>query len=669
MINFKKLIVVVLAIVLPVAADAYGIKIGELYYSLDDVNHTARVVNGSGYFEDGDRVVYYSGNIVIPEQVEYNGITYTVTSIEGGHEDGGFMPPNTCSFEDSSISSITIPKTIKAIEDYTFRNCASLRNVIFEGEISSIGTGAFRNCSSLTSFVIPEGVESIGWPTFENCSSLESITVPSSLRTFPLEAFSNCENLKAIYISSLESWCNIDFGFSGSPLTIAHNLYLNNELITDLVIPEGITTINDAIFSGGTCFTSVTIPNTVRSIGDQSFYGCNNVHSLTIGNNVECIGADCFRGCNSLTDVFCFGNKAPNVVNDDDVGWGGSFAKDDVKNATLHINGHAIKSYKHLVEEYIDITEDSCALVNYYTFSEPWCWFREIVIIPGTEALYTLSYMVDGNLYKSDDYNEGDAIIPEPEPTKEGYSFSGWSEIPETMPDHDVTVTGSFSTNKYKLIYMVDGEVYKQYDIKYGSTIIPEAEPKKDGYTFSGWSEIPDEMPAYDVTVTGVFTRDIIGQCEKPIISFDNNTLFFSCDTPDAEYHYTITAQDAQTGISDEIELSATYNISVYASAEGYADSEVNIATLCWVATENIATYVEDELEVKAKPVLIQNEGNTLYISGIAAGTNISIYNSAGMLITTTKAQTEYVSFDVPNTQDIFFIIKVGDQSIKYFMQ
>ena len=122
-----------------------------------------------------------------------------------------------------------------------------------------------------------------------------------------------------------------------------------------------------------------------------------------------------------------------------------------------------------------------------------------------TKGAYKLTYMLDGVVYKTISYDYGDAITPEPAPTKEGYTFSGWSEIPETMPAHDVTVTGTFSINKYKLTYTVDGEVYKTYEMEYGATITPEAEPAKEGYTFSGWSTIPATMPAYDVTVTGTF--------------------------------------------------------------------------------------------------------------------------------------------------------------------
>ena len=77
--------------------------------------------------------------------------------------------------------------------------------------------------------------------------------------------------------------------------------------------------------------------------------------------------------------------------------------------------------------------------------------------------------------------------------TKEGYTFSGWSEIPATMPAHDVEVTGTFSINTYTLTYKVDGVVYKTSSIEYGAPITPEADPDpREGYTFSGWSEIPD---------------------------------------------------------------------------------------------------------------------------------------------------------------------------------
>ena len=123
-----------------------------------------------------------------------------------------------------------------------------------------------------------------------------------------------------------------------------------------------------------------------------------------------------------------------------------------------------------------------------------------------TAGQFNLIYKVNGVTYKTISYNYGDAITPEPAPVREGFTFSGWSDIPATMPAEDVTITGSFIINKYKLTYMVDDEVYKSMKVKYGAPITPEAEPIKEGYTFSGWSEIPERMPAWNVVVYGTFT-------------------------------------------------------------------------------------------------------------------------------------------------------------------
>lgn len=132
------------------------------------------------------------------------------------------------------------------------------------------------------------------------------------------------------------------------------------------------------------------------------------------------------------------------------------------------------------------------------------------VIILGTFSVnsYTITYMVDGEVYYQESLEYGSAIVVPDTPTNGDYTFSGWSEVPETMPAHDVTITGSFVTNTYTVTFMVDGEVYHQDSLEYGATIIVPEEPTKEGYTFSGWGEVPETMPAHDVTFTGTFVRN-----------------------------------------------------------------------------------------------------------------------------------------------------------------
>ena len=182
---------------------------------------------------------------------------------------------------------------------------------------------------------------------------------------------------------------------------------------------------------------------------------------------------------------------------------------------TYKVDGEVYKTYQ--LAEGAAITPEPAPTKEGYTFSGwsdiPAYMPANDVTITGTFTknevkTYTLTYKVDGAVYKTYELTEGTAISPEPAPTKEGYTFSGWSDIPATMPANDVTVTGSFTVNKYKLTYTVDGAEYKKYDVEYGATITPEPAPTKEGYTFSGWSGLPAKMPAYDVTVTGTFTKN-----------------------------------------------------------------------------------------------------------------------------------------------------------------
>lgn len=118
---------------------------------------------------------------------------------------------------------------------------------------------------------------------------------------------------------------------------------------------------------------------------------------------------------------------------------------------------------------------------------------------------YSLKYVVDGKTFKTETLEFGTKIVPEAEPTKEGYTFSGWSEIPETMPAHDVTVTGEFSVNIHKVTWKIDGETIAETEVEYGEIIVEPEVPIKEGYEFEGWEEYPKTMPDNDITINGKY--------------------------------------------------------------------------------------------------------------------------------------------------------------------
>ena len=121
---------------------------------------------------------------------------------------------------------------------------------------------------------------------------------------------------------------------------------------------------------------------------------------------------------------------------------------------------------------------------------------------------YTLTFNADNgteNVEITQDY--GTKFDTPADPTREGYTFAGWDmDIPETIPAEDMSFTALWSVNSYKLVYILDGEVYAEYDVEYGSEITPENDPEKTGYTFDGWTEIPETMPAHDVEIYGSFS-------------------------------------------------------------------------------------------------------------------------------------------------------------------
>ena len=100
-----------------------------------------------------------------------------------------------------------------------------------------------------------------------------------------------------------------------------------------------------------------------------------------------------------------------------------------------------------------------------------------------------------------------------PEPEKTGYTFSGWNKLPETMPAKNTTVEGTFSINSYILTYIVDEDVYYTDTLQYGATITEIEAPEKKNYVFNGWIELPETMPAEDLTVMASF-RPYSGMAE-----------------------------------------------------------------------------------------------------------------------------------------------------------
>ena len=204
----------------------------------------------------------------------------------------------------TGIRSVTLSENMTAIAQSTFYGCSELTSVEIPFGINSIGTGAFSYCTKLSSVPLPNSIHSIGESAFYNCTALTSVTIPAWVTYIGTNAYQMCTGLTAVHIADLEAWCAINFGsVYANPLSYAHNLYLNGALVTDLVIPNGTTSIKNYTFAGGGCFTSISIPNTVTGIGNCALYGCNGLTSIDIPNGVNTIGVGAFEGCSGLDSI------------------------------------------------------------------------------------------------------------------------------------------------------------------------------------------------------------------------------------------------------------------------------------------------------------------------------------------------------------------------------
>lgn len=184
-----------------------------------------------------------------------------------------------------------------------FRSCPNLTKAVIADNVTYLPEFAFYGCSKITEIVIPDSVTHVDEDVFTGCSSLETVTVGKKVNEIYKYAFKNCTGIKRVnYTGNLESWCKINFStYDSNPVAFAHNLYINNKLLTNASIPNGVTSIGNYAFYRCN-ITSLTIPASVTAIGNSAFYGCN-ITALSVPASVNSIAASAFYDCTALKSV------------------------------------------------------------------------------------------------------------------------------------------------------------------------------------------------------------------------------------------------------------------------------------------------------------------------------------------------------------------------------
>ena len=234
-------------------------------------------------------------------------------------------------------TTLVLNDTCKAIAGRAFIARTEITSVVISENVKTVGESAFSQCTGLMDLTIENGVESIEEEAFVGCSSLKSVTIPQSVTSIgtygePFSVFSNCSSMTEFIVDSNNpNYANDDAGCLydkekktlfiypiGKPetsftipagvTTISTGAFYECQNLTSLIIPEGVTWIDDLAFVGMR-LTSITIPNGVTGIGENAFVYCSQLSSITLPDSVTWIGDWAFAQCSALTDVFYTGTE------------------------------------------------------------------------------------------------------------------------------------------------------------------------------------------------------------------------------------------------------------------------------------------------------------------------------------------------------------------------
>ena len=661
----------------------------------------------------------------LPEGVTYIGnhafsLCYNLeeTNIPASVQSIGFEAYYRC----GKITGITLPDSLTYMDAFAFRGCTGLTAVTIPAGLTGIETGAFAECTGLTVVTIPEGVTTIGAAAFSDCTALTEINIPGSMTEIGFNAFANCTGLKRILIPSgvtaigeaafygctgltemqVEAG-NPVFHSAGNCIVKTADKTLIAGCKTSVIPSDGsVTCIGVSAFNGCTTVTDIVIPNTVTSLEDYAFYGCAGLTSITIPDSVTGIGDYVFYECTGLKHVFYTGTetqKAAITIGSSntpltDATWhyevqevvlGGetyyyckecnktfSVAGQEMKGTVkfLDADGSVISETVYPYGKPINIPADPTKATDKtatYTFAG---WDKEISTTCAGDATYTATYTLtyieytvafmnwDGSLISSKTYHYGDTVeipgAPGKVPDKTFYYiFTGWNKTVVNCTGN-ATYTAVYSPMyiDYTVTFLDwDGTKLAEKTCHYGETVEPPADPTRpDGsyitYEFAGWT--PELQPCQgNATYTATYRENIFLQDALQEAAQTGGTVKLTQDTQ-VDY---LTIGNGATLDLNGYTLTADYFTSYGTVVDGTigGNALVKVNKGIHLATENEFMPIYDSANggYRFYKYELQNLGYKTVDSGtVKAGFRLTFANTSGydVLSTTTDVALDTVA-------------------------
>ena len=435
----------------------------------------------------------------------------------------------------------------------------------------------------------------------------------------------------------------------------------------DIVIPSeitynnvicSVTSIGNYAFEYCEGLTSITIPNSVASIGYSAFYGCSGLTSITIPNSVTSIGNYAFYGCSGLESIvvekgntkYDSRNNCNAIIETKSNTLITGCKNTVIPNSVTSIGHYAFSGCSGLTSITIP---NSVTSIGDYAFFECNAIERVELNCPSIGNWFT-------NKTSIKEVVIGNSVTSIGESAFEG--CSGLTSI--TIPNSIKSIgSGAFYncenlTDVYCLATDVPATNSNAFSGSYpeNMTLHVLAEAINNYKTTEPWSDF------------GSVIGDVTPKCAAPVIEYCNGELIIECETENAEFVTEVTNDYTGNYNSNAIALSATYNISVYATAEGYENSDIVNATLCWIECDCDADDNTDIINIPAKAVLVTSNNGTINISCSLEGENVAVYSSNAMFIGSTTIENGCASIQSGLSKGDIAIIKIAEKSIKVIL-
>lgn len=439
----------------------------------------------------------------------------------------------------------------------------------------------------------------------------------------------------------------------------------------DIIIPNtvsyngrqmSVSEIGWEAFKDCTELASVSMTNSVQVIGNRAFYGCVELTKIEMSECIQEIGEYAFYDCKKLKGLI-LPETLENIEMNAFAGCGVEFLS--IPKSVVRIGMYAFSSCCNLKSFVFSDSNDVVTLGNgtlgggyqgsIFSGSKPHSFYigRPLKILDNLQYDFadSLSILTIGSYMN----NQADY---------------------EQLSDN---IRGLYidRTNKIEIVYSISDNPMAISDYCFDNSVYLNANlfvpigSKEKYMSTSGWKNFFN-IQEMDVTEMWNGKGDPQGgegskeKCEKPTISYQNGKLMFYSATEGATCQYSITDSDIKSGSSNEVDLSVTYNISVYATRSGYGNSDVTSATLCWIDSEPKTEGITDGVsQIPSKAVLIQSEGGSLKVEGVDDGTHVTIYTPDGKQVGSAVSRNGAALVDMNIKLGKIAIVKIGNKSVK----